>query len=615
MQSKEGPAWDIASEYPALDAKELAADLAEVERLLATVTTQAAEVAPYVAAPTAVPADRIAAVVAAAQAAAVAYDRAYLLLSNVRVYCDTRLSVDGRDEAARKLLGGRVVPLATRLGEAFNPVAQLLKLSTDELVDKVLAAPEVAPHRFRVRHERRRKAHALGLSEENLIMALGVDGFSAWGRLYDTLSTAIECKVELPGGVKTMGVAAAASLSQDESEEVRRASFMAIQAGWKTHEESVASILNSLAGWRLEVYRRRSHTKPMHFLDAPLHDSRIERATLEAMMSAVTETQPLARRVLATQAKLLKRPRLSPWDLFAPCPVVATSGAKPGYDEALSVCADAYAAVDPEMGAFVRMMHERRWIEGRVLPTKRPGAYCTMFPKSRAPRVFMTYGGGMRELKTLAHELGHAFHNWVMRDIALPEASYPMTLAETASVLGETCVIDHLLRTAGSPEARLNVCWSNARELEAFLLNIPARFAFEKELYERRQKAPLPPAELSAIMEQAWRGAYGDELSEMDPLFWATKLHFSLASTAFYNFPYTFGYLFALGVYAQRERLGGGFYQAYVSLLRDTGRMTAEEVAAKHLGSDLTKVDFWRDSLRVATKAAETFEDAARPFL
>jgi oligoendopeptidase F len=153
----------------------------------------------------------------------------------------------------------------------------------------------------------------------------------------------------------------------------------------------------------------------------------------------------------------------------------------------------------------------------------------------------------------------------------------------------------------------LSFAWAQAREVESLLLNIPARFQFEKALYERRQATTLNPGDLKRLMVESWQAWYGEALSEMDPMFWASKLHFSIASLSFYNFPYIFGYLFANGVYAQRRRLGVGFYDAYLALLRDTGRMTAEEVAAKHLGADLTKPDFWRQSLAISRRAVEQF--------
>jgi oligoendopeptidase F len=211
----------------------------------------------------------------------------------------------------------------------------------------------------------------------------------------------------------------------------------------------------------------------------------------------------------------------------------------------------------------------------------------------------MTYTGGMREVLTLAHELGHAFHSWAMRDLPIQESQYPMTLAETASTFAEAATMDHLIGQATTDTQRLALCWSDLREAETFLLNIPARFHFEKAFYERRQAGPVAASGLKDLMLEAWQNTYGDTLAAGDAMFWASKLHFSLASVSFYNFPYTFGYLFSLGIFARRAELGEKFYPAYVALLRDTGRMTAEDVARRHLGVDLTQPGFWDASLKI----------------
>jgi oligoendopeptidase F len=209
----------------------------------------------------------------------------------------------------------------------------------------------------------------------------------------------------------------------------------------------------------------------------------------------------------------------------------------------------------------------------------------------------MTYTGGASDVITLAHELGHAYHSWVMRDLPESQLSYGMSLAETASTFGETLVRDAMLQQADSLQTRLDVIWEDMTALIAFVLNIPTRFEFERNFYDARAERPLRPAELKKLMSDAWHNWYGDALAEPDPMFWASKLHFYISGLSFYNFPYLFGYLFSLGVYASRDRLGSEFFERYQALLRDTGRMTAEELAAKHLDADLTKEDFWKETL------------------
>ena len=157
----------------------------------------------------------------------------------------------------------------------------------------------------------------------------------------------------------------------------------------------------------------------------------------------------------------------------------------------------------------------------------------------------MTYSGGASDVITLAHELGHAYHAWVMRDLPDSQRSYGMSIAETASTFGETVVRNALLKRAETPAAELDIVWEEAGALVSFVLNIPARFEFERNFYDARAERPQRPAELKAMMSAAWEKWYGDSLSEPDPLFWANRLHFYFSGLSFYNFPYLFGYLFS----------------------------------------------------------------------
>jgi oligoendopeptidase F len=222
----------------------------------------------------------------------------------------------------------------------------------------------------------------------------------------------------------------------------------------------------------------------------------------------------------------------------------------------------------------------------------------------------MTYMGSMTNVLTLAHELGHAFHNWVMKDLPLIKTRYPMSLAETASTFAETVVADALMASAGSTAEKYQAGWLHSDSAHAFLLNIPVRFQFESGLYDKRLAHKLTPGELNGMMEAAFKDEYGDTLSHANPGFWASKLHFYITGLSFYNFPYTFGYLFSLGVYAQREKLGAGFYGAYKELLRDTAAMTAEELVQKHMKTDIGTASFWEDSIRIVDGHIADFANA-----
>ncbi|MEZ5557321.1 MAG: M3 family oligoendopeptidase [Pseudomonadales bacterium] len=590
----QGPAWDLSSEYPGPDADAVQADLDALTAVLDRIEALNA----------ALSGDEP---VAAAQQIYRLREQAAVLLRNPAVYASCRLSVDSRDDGAQALQG-RLQAYQKRFADLVEPLSQFCDLADDATIDAYLADPEVAPSAFLVRHSRQRRHELLPLPEESLVNGLSQDGIHAWGTLYDQLSGTLRCEV-LEGNERlSMGVAQAAGRLQSADEAVRHDAWQAINGAWEQHEESCAAAINAIAGWRLEMCRRRSRQRPVHYLDAPVHMNRMRRQTLDSLLAVAEEYRPLARRAAALQAAAYRKPRYGPWDSRAPAPLLERGGAEPiPFATAVDTIAEAYGEIDTEMGEFVRRMVAERWVEGTVGDAKRPGAYCTTFPRSRTPRVYMTYSGGASDVITLAHELGHAYHSWVMRDLPDAQRSYGMSLAETASTFGETLVRDAMLRRAAALQTRIDVAWEDMTALIAFVLNIPARFEFERRFYDARDARPLRPAELKRLMSEAWQNCYGEVLAEPDPMFWASKLHFYISGLSFYNFPYLFGYLFSLGVYASRDRFGAGFFQRYRALLRDTGRMSAEDLAAHHLSADLGSGEFWRASLDAVAPRVDAF--------
>ena len=221
----------------------------------------------------------------------------------------------------------------------------------------------------------------------------------------------------------------------------------------------------------------------------------------------------------------------------------------------------------------------------------------------------MTYSGSMSDVTVLAHELGHAFHHWVLRDLPESQQSYGMSLAETASTFGETLVRDALTHRADTPEQEIAISWDELNAIVSFILNIPARYTFERNFYDTREKGPVSTEELQQFMIDAWQEWYGDSLAEPDDLFWVNKLHFFISGLSFYNFPYLFGYLFSQAIYQRRNSINGTFFERYCNLLRDTGRMTAENLASNHLDADITQPSFWLDTVNALEPRVTRFEE------
>ena len=524
---------------------------------------------------------------------------------NIAVLAACTGSQDARDPLAKQL-ASRARALNADLFKTLAPIEDLMLGLPEAEFGQLMQDPLLGEEEYRLRHERRLQDQRLPVEAEQLVIGLGTDGLHAWGNLYNDLVGKI--RVQVAG--QERGLAEASNLLSSPDRAQRKEAFDAISAGWEGEQETVAAILNALNGWRLELARQRGRVRTLDALDLSCHQSHIERATLDTLMRETWQARHLGQRALGLMARRLGIEELGPEDLFAPPP--ASSHRSIPFEEAIEIIALAFAGFDPEMGAFARMMAERGWIDAAPTPNRRTGAYCTKFADPVEPRVFITYAGTMDNVITLAHELGHAWHNWLIRDLPMSQRSYPMTLAETASIFAETLVRSALFEQARSAEERQAIAWAEADGAATFLVNIPARFDFEQALVAEREQGYVSSARLKALTDEAWGRWYEKSLGRYHPMFWAAKAHFSIAGFGFYNYPYLFGYLFSLGVYQQlMSRKGAGeanVAEAYRALLRDTGRMSAEDLVAKHLGQDIREAAFWQGSLALVAAAVDRFE-------
>ena len=524
---------------------------------------------------------------------------------NIAVLAACTGSQDARDPLAKQL-ASRARALNADLFKTLAPIEDLMLGLPEAEFGQLMQDPLLGEEEYRLRHERRLQDQRLPVEAEQLVIGLGTDGLHAWGNLYNDLVGKI--RVQVAG--QERGLAEASNLLSSPDRAQRKEAFDAISAGWEGEQETVAAILNALNGWRLELARQRGRVRSLDALDLSCHQSHIERATLDTLMRETWQARHLGQRALGLMARRLGIEELGPEDLFAPPP--ASSHRSIPFEEAIEIIALAFTGFDPEMGEFARMMAERGWIDAAPTPNRRTGAYCTKFADPVEPRVFITYAGTMDNVITLAHELGHAWHNWLIRDLPMSQRSYPMTLAETASIFAETLVRSALFEQARSAEERQAIAWAEADGAATFLVNIPARFDFEQALVAEREQGYVSSARLKALTDEAWGRWYEESLGRYHPMFWAAKAHFSIAGFGFYNYPYLFGYLFSLGVYQQlisRQAAGEqDVAQAYRTLLRDTGRMSAEELVVKHLGQDIREAAFWQGSLALVAAAVDRFE-------
>ncbi len=610
------PSWELDTEYTSFDCLEWRSDVELVESSILKLQELSKRASDFIYTPVALTASEQQMLIQILRESHVVYEAASDRNSNCLTYANCLAATDVTNDEANRISNQRQ-KCGSDLWLAYQAQALYLMRATPELFAEYIDDPRLSGSRF---YWEQRRLHEgpflLSEAEESLLTGLSLPGFSDWSSLYDKISGTMRVEiVQADGATQTVGLAEAQALIKQADANTRRLAWEGIQKAWTLHREPAAAVLNALSGWRLELVKRRSVVAPAgagsvrqwDFLSEPLARARVERETLEAMVEAVRLNLAPLRRILGLMSRLHGRTKMDPWDLLAPCPTAApvTENFAQGFQKVVG----AFSSVAPEFGQFATMMLDRGWIESRVLPNKRGGAYCTRFAKSGHPRVFQTFMGSYADVSTLAHELGHAYHGWIMRDLPRLERNYPMPLAETASIFAEAALADHVLAKAELSTERLAILYAEMESAVGLLLNIMARFEFERSLYQRRQTGILSAQDLSQLMDSAWTHWYGEALSQNDKMFWASKLHFHLSRVSFYNFPYTFGYLFSLSLYSRRFEAGEGFFNHYKGLLRDTGRMTAEQLVDKHLGEDIRTTEFWQKSLTTVHHKAQLFEE------
>ncbi|MGO0059492.1 M3 family oligoendopeptidase [Brevibacillus fluminis] len=591
MQAHYNPVWNMDSVFPGgSESAEFAAFLTQLEKnigLLGDQVHKAKEAAEQDLLP-----------VWRELLAAIQNTSAQLREAGAFISCLTAQNV--HDENA-KLLSGQVKNLSAALGAVINIWEEQLLALSEDAWNKLVEDEAIKPLAFPLNERRRRAKEKLPVEQEILANDLAIDGYHAWQDLYNTVVGRITIPHEVDGKVKQLSVGQADNVMHSPDMSVRQEMFAKWEAAWGKEADLCAHALNHLGGFRLNLYRHRGWDSIMK---EPLDINRMSEQTLDAMWSAINESKDKLVQYLNRKAKLLGMTKLGWVDVAAPVGKVTKTVS---YDEGAAFIIEQFGRFSPKMADFARKAFEQRWIEAEDRAGKRPGGFCTSFPVSKQSRIFMTYAGNASNVSTLAHELGHAYHQHVMNDLPQMVQGYAMNVAETASTFAEMIVSDAAVKLAESREEKIALLEDKIQQTVAFFMNIQARVIFEKNFYAERKKGLVSKAKLNQLMEDAQKEAFNDALSEYHPHFWASKLHFYITTYPFYNFPYTFGYLFSLSIYARALSEGASFEQKYIDLLRDTARMTVEELAQKHLDVDITKPDFWRAAVKLTVQDVEEF--------
>ncbi|MEZ5274854.1 MAG: M3 family oligoendopeptidase [Opitutaceae bacterium] len=491
------------------------------------------------------------------------------------------------EEAALALTGAAIDNARTLI------LARMRLLDTSGL-QKLIGDPRLADAGYALTRLHQAASRRMSETEEALASDLGVDGFEAWGRLYDNLAGNLEFEMARPDGTRErLPMSQRRSLLGHPDRRIRRAAFDGGNHAWDQVARVAASALNSLAGTRQTLRIRRGQE---HFLDPALFDARISPPCLDALFQALKSRRESAWNMLRFRAGLMGLERIAWFDLEAPIPSPDKDAVDLSWPAACAWVQDAFDRSYPALGTFFRAVVEKQWIDWQPRRGKRPGGFCTSSNLSGESRIFMTYNQTVNDVMTLAHEAGHAFHSHLLADKRGLIRSYPMTLAETASTFAEQILIEGILSDPSAPVGRKRqVLDSQVRHAVTFLLDIPIRYHFERRFHEERQTGEVGVGRLKTLMTETQQEWLGDTLEPggEDPLFWASKLHFFITGLSFYNFPYTFGFLLSRKLYARLMAEGPSFLPHYEAFLRQTTVQDADALIRNALGEDPADPAFW----------------------
>lgn len=510
-----------------------------------------------------------------------------------------------QDKKAMQLVGrlnglrGIISSLTTEMEK------RLLELS-DDAFNNLFTDDYFTNIKFNLTEIRENASKKLPADKENIINSLAIDGYNSWNTLYNLTSGNLKIPVEIDGVIKQLSPGQASNLMTSADRELREKVFKSWEESWQSIADTCALALNSISGFRLNVYKERGWND---FLSEPLTINRMTRKTLDTMWSTIQKNTGRLVKFLERKKELLGLEKLTWHDYTAP---LGKSNKTYSLEEGANFVAKHMKNFNKSMGDLVERAFNENWVETENRDNKRAGAFCSGSPILKQSRVFMTYSGAARNLTTLAHELGHAYHSSVMTDLPPLSQRYAMNVAETASTFNEFVVSNASLQEAETKEEKIALLHADLARAVSLCMNIQARFLFETRFYERRKTGFVSTKELNELMLQAQKDAFNNSLDSYHPLFWASKLHFYITGVPFYNFPYAFGYLFSAGVYAQSKTQGEAFEQNYINLLRDTARMKVEDLAKKHLAVDLEDEKFWQEALDVVLAGYDEFMELTK---
>lgn len=566
-------------------------------------------------------------------------DESDILSRTLSSYCYAIYSTNTGDKRAMNEINA-VDEIALPFAKAEVLFLNALAAHEDEVRDLISSNPDIGTFKFYLEDALFWQKKQMSAAEEDLAADLARSGADAWSRLQEQLTSTVDVAWDEKTGERKTLVELRA-LAYDKDAITREKAFKKELEACKSIGISVAACLNGIKGTAISLNERRhwagaesaDSEKPAGSaasaeravaagnelngngaasalelspaLEKSVCQGRLSPKALRALISAMEESMSHWRRYLKAKARLLGKASCSFPDLFAP-----VGGHFPEYewDDVKRIVIENFSLFSPRMGEFAKRAFESNWIDAESRSGKVSGAYCTDMPLVKETRVLANFDGAFNSVTTVAHELGHAFHSDVVKDLPGLQQDYPMTLAETASIFAETVVFESELAKA-PVEAKLGLIEVHLQDGCQILVDILSRFYFEQSVFAGRKSGELTVDDYCAKMTEAQKRTYGDGLAAdgYHPFMWLVKCHYYSSELAFYNFPYAFGQLFGMALYARYRKEGSSFAKVYEEILLETGRMDAVSLTAR-AGFDIESKEFWKSGIDVFVAQIDEFE-------
>lgn len=595
------PRWDLSTVYPSLESKQFVSAVSDVKSKIdgldgfldehqisrSPSTTAHKLYSPHVKAAITGFLDRI--------------NAELRLFATLNAYVASFVTTDSYNTTAKRL-ESELELLAVRIQKQGIRFEGWLGQMSDRLPEVLKDESTAKIHEFYLNETVEQSRYMMGETEETLAAELELSGGNAWSKLQGTVCSQLSVNFELDGEERKMPITELQNLKYHREKSVRRRSYEAELAAWESVREPLAAALNGVKGSRSTLNKRRRRVDAVH---SALDQARIDRETLQTLLDAMRESFPMFRRYFKAKAKRFGEDALPWWDIFAPTGRTQTQYT---WIEAERFILTQFRSFSDRLANLAQRAFDHYWIDAEPRDGKRGGAFCMEVPAVDESRILCNFDGSLDQVSTVAHELGHAFHNECQIGKTILQTQTPMTLAETASTFCETIVSEAALSRASDRQEELAILETSLINSSQVIVDITSRYLFEKEVFERRENSELSADDFCEIMLRSQQETYGEGLDErfLNKYMWAWKSHYYMADISFYNFPYAFGLLFGTGLYAIYKERGRSFTADYEALLAGTGEAIPAALAQR-FGIDIHRSDFWRNSLKIIQQNVDRY--------